>query len=514
VTSSEALDQSISAADTTFDAALIRIAVVVLLGTVMTIVDSTIVNVAIPTLGRDLHATLATIQWASTSYVLALAAIIPVTRWVMDRIGAKSAYLISLILFIGGSVCCGRAWSATSLIAFRALQGIGGGMLVPVGQTILTRVAGPQRMGRVMSLVAAPSMIGIVIGPVIGGLVLVTLGWRWIFYVNVPIGLVGIALALAFVPRDEERGRAPFDVVGFFLLPPGLVLLMFGFTEFGNIGHLSTLVLVGLIGGPTMIAAFVWRSLHVRDPMLNLRLFANRRFATANIAGLLFVAASGSGPLITTLYYQVGRGYSPLGSGLYQCAWAFGAAIALPFAGRIIDRSGPRKIAIVGMFIYVASNVPWLFLTPTTSMSMLTVTLFVRGIGSGFVVTPLMAAGYAALARSQMPTATTLSNIAQRFGQAAGVAFIAVVVQRAIVSELPRRFSTLSSIPTAGSARRIVLAPLAHVFVIASWASMVLIAVSLIGALLLPRTPAAVQLAAEVEPKVSSGLTSVDVADL
>jgi EmrB/QacA subfamily drug resistance transporter len=513
MTSTAAFDPSAAAPDAPFDAALIRVAIVVLLGTVMTIVDSTIVNVAIPTLGRDLHATLATIQWASTSYILALAVIIPITRWMIDRIGAKSAYLLSLVLFLGGSICCGRAWSATSLIAFRALQGIGGGMLVPVGQTILTRLAGPQRMGRVMSLVGAPSMIGIVIGPVIGGLVLVTLGWRWIFYVNVPIGLVAIALALLFVPRDEDRGRAPFDAVGFFLLPPGLALLMFGFTEFGNLGHASTSVLVGLVGGPILIAAFVWRSLRVRDPMLNLRLLTNRRFATANVAGLLFVAASGSGPLITTLYYQVGRGYSPLGSGLYQCAWAFGAAISLPFAGRIIDRSGPRNIAIVGMIIYVASNVPWLFLTPTTSMAMLTVTLFVRGIGSGFVVTPLLAAGYAALARPQMPTATTLSNIAQRFGQAAGVALIAVVVQRVIVTTLPKRFASLASIPASGKDRRLVLGPLAHVFVVASWASMVLIAVSLVGALLLPRTPAVADSRSKVDKDVPSPVVSLDAVE-
>jgi EmrB/QacA subfamily drug resistance transporter len=483
-------EESGASPDTSFDAGLIRIAVVIVLGTVMTIVDSTIVNVAIPTLGRDLKASLPTIQWTSTSYLLALATIIPITRWVIERIGAKNAYLLSLVLFLSGSICCGLAWSATSLIVFRAVQGIGGGMLLPVGQTILTRVAGPHRMGRVMSLVGAPSMLGVVIGPVVGGVVLVTLGWRWIFFINIPIGLIGIVLAAIFIPRDDERSRPPFDTIGLLLLPPGLALLMYGFTEFGNVGHVSTAVLVGLVGGPVLIGCFVWRSLRTRHPLLNLRLFANRRFATANIAALVFIAASGSGPLITTLYYQIGRGYSPLGSGLYQCAWAFGGALGMPFAGRIIDRSGPRKIAIVGMLIYVASNVPWLFLTPTTDMAGLTATLFIRGLGSGFVTTPLMAAGYAALARTQMPTATTLSNIAQRFGQAAGVAFIAVVVQRSIARGLPARFSTLSTIPLAGPNRRFVIRPLAHVFVIASWASMIVIAFALVGALMLPGTAA------------------------
>jgi EmrB/QacA subfamily drug resistance transporter len=470
-----------------FDRELALVAVTVMLGALMSITDTTIVNVAIPTLGRKLHAPLSTVQWATTSYLLAVAVVIPLTRWVIDRIGTKRAYLGSLILFILGSILCGLASSPTTLIVFRAIQGLGGGLMVPVGQTILSRAAGPRRMGRVMTVVAAPSFLGIVIGPVIGGLILGTLGWRWIFYVNVPFGVVAVALAVTFLAVDSERARAPMDVYGLLLLPPGLALLIYGLSELGNVGSFSTTVLVGLVGGSVFIALFSRRALRISTPLVNLRLFGNRRFLTANLAAFVFTAAAGSGPLITTLYFQVGRGYSALGSGLFQSSLAFGAMATMPFAGRIIDRSGPRKVAIVGIVVSAASNIPWLFLAPNSSTSLLAVSLFVRGLGVGCVGTPLMAAGYAALNRSEMPTATTLSNISQRLGQAVGIAVIAVVLQRAFVADLPRAHASLDSIPTSSAGRRALGAGLSHAFSTTSWTLMVAFALSLAAALSLQR---------------------------
>jgi EmrB/QacA subfamily drug resistance transporter len=470
-----------------FDRELTLIAATVMLGALMSITDSTIVNVAIPTLGRKLHAPLSTIQWATTSYLLAVAVVIPLTRWVIDRIGTKRAYLGSLVLFILGSILCGLASTPTTLIIFRAIQGLGGGLMVPVGQTILSRAAGPQRMGRVMTVVGAPSFLGIVIGPVIGGLILGTLGWRWIFYVNVPFGIVAVALSVAFLAADSDRSRAPLDVVGLLLLPPGLALLIYGLSELGNTGSFTASVLVGLIGGLSFIALFCRRALRISTPLVNLRLYANYRFLTANLAAFVFTAAAGSGPLITTLYFQVGRGYSALGSGLFQSSLAFGAMATMPFAGRIIDRTGPRNVAVVGIGIAIASNIPWLLLAPNSSTSLLAVSLFVRGLGVGCVSTPLMAAGYAALQRSEMPTATTLSNISQRLGQAAGIAVIAVVLQRAFVADLPRGHSSLDSIPTSSAGRNALGAGLSHAFAATSWGLMAAFALSLVTALSLKR---------------------------
>jgi EmrB/QacA subfamily drug resistance transporter len=473
--------------DKVFDRELALIAVTVMLGALMSITDSTIVNVAIPTLGRKLHAPLSTIQWATTSYLLAVAVVIPLTRWVIDRIGTKRAYLGSLVLFILGSILCGLASTPTTLIVFRAIQGLGGGLMVPVGQTILSRSAGPQRMGRVMTVVAAPSFLGIVIGPVVGGLILGTLGWRWIFYVNVPFGIVAVVLAVAFLATDSDRARVPMDVYGLLLLPPGLALVIYGLSELGNVGSFSTTVLIGLVGGSVFIALFCRRAFRTDAPLVNLRLLGNHRFLTANLAAFVFTAAAGSGPLITTLYFQVGRGYSALGSGLFQSSLAFGAMVTMPFAGRIIDRSGPKKVAIVGIVISAASNIPWLLLAPNSSTSLLAVSLFVRGLGVGCVSTPLMAAGYAALNRSEMPTATTLSNISQRLGQAVGIAVIAIVLQRAFVADLPHGHSSLDSIPTSSAGRGALGAGLSHAFSTTSWALMVAFALSLVAALSLQR---------------------------
>ena len=177
------------------DRALLRLASVVVLGTIMSILDTTIVNVAIKTLGRDLGASLSAIQWVSTGYRLALATVIPLTGWASERFGAKRVWMTSVALFGIASALCGLAWSAESLIFFWVLQGFGGGMIMPIGQAILAQAAGPQRMGRIMSVIGVPTLLGPILGPVIGGLIVDNLSWRWIFFVNLPVGAVALAMA-------------------------------------------------------------------------------------------------------------------------------------------------------------------------------------------------------------------------------------------------------------------------------------------------------------------------------
>ena len=185
------------------DAHVWRISAVVLVGSVMSILDTTIVNVALATLGRELHSTIAQIQWVVTGYMLALAAVIPVTGWAARRFGAKRVYLLSLVLFTVGSVLCGLATSTTELIVFRVIQGVGGGMILPIGQLMMADVAGPKRMGRVMSIVAVPAMLAPILGPTIGGLILDNASWRWIFFVNVPIGVIAVIAAVRILPRVQ-----------------------------------------------------------------------------------------------------------------------------------------------------------------------------------------------------------------------------------------------------------------------------------------------------------------------
>src|SRR6478735_5180876 len=214
------------------DRDLWRLASVVVLGTIMSILDTTIVNVALETLGRDLDASLTSIQWVSTGYLLALATVIPLTGWAMERFSGRKVWMVSVALFLLGSGLCGLAWSVESLIVFRVLQGFGGGMIMPVGQAILAQAAGPQRMGRVMSVIGVPTLLGPVLGPVIGGLIVDNLSWRWIFFVNLPVGAVALALAWRILPaREVGTARPRLDLVGLLLLSPGLVALVYGLSQ-------------------------------------------------------------------------------------------------------------------------------------------------------------------------------------------------------------------------------------------------------------------------------------------
>src|SRR4051812_40905294 len=241
------------------DRALLRLASVVVLGTIMSILDTTIINVAIETLGRELHSSLSAIQWVSTGYLLALATVIPLTGWAMERFGGKRMWMISVTLFMAGSALCGLSWSVESLIAFRVLQGFGGGMILPIGQAILAQAAGPQRMGRVMSVIGVPTLLGPVLGPVIGGLIVDSFSWRWIFFVNLPVGAVALFMAWRILPAaDARRTRPALDLKGLLLLSPGLAALVYGLSEFGIKGGLDHWsVLVGIVAGAVLLIGFV-----------------------------------------------------------------------------------------------------------------------------------------------------------------------------------------------------------------------------------------------------------------
>src|SRR5438093_757309 len=220
----------------TLDREILVLGGVIVVGTIMAILDATIVNVAIPTLGRDFHTSISTIQWVMTGYLLAFASVIPLTGWASERFGPKRVWVAALVLFMLGSALAGSAWSVEALIGFRVLQGLGGGLLMPVGQAILARAAGPERMGRVMSVVGVPMLLAPIFGPVIGGAVVDQIRWRWIFFVNLPVGLAAVLLALRLLPATEGRRAQPLDLRGFALLSPGIALLVYGLSEAGSSG--------------------------------------------------------------------------------------------------------------------------------------------------------------------------------------------------------------------------------------------------------------------------------------
>jgi EmrB/QacA subfamily drug resistance transporter len=418
------------------DPALLKLAGIVLVGAVAVQLDATIVNVAIDTLGRDLHAGLSTIQWVSTGYLLALAMVIPLTGWSVDRFGSKRMWMLSLALFLGGSVLCGLAWSAGSLIAFRVLQGIGGGLLFPLLQTILAQAAGPQRLGRLIAVIAVPALVAPIVGPVIGGLILDSLSWHWIFFINIPVCAIALLLAWRYMPDARARGEHPLDFLGLALLSPGLAAIVYGFSEAGTRGAFADgHVIAPLAIGSALVAAFAVHALRTRtEPLIDLRLFREPSFTAS--AGLMFLAGLSifGAMLLLPLYYQQARDQSALEAGLLLAPQGLGMMIALPIVGRLTDRIGPRPIVLVGIALSTLGTIPYTQVGPDTSELALGAALVIRGAGLGALFVPATTAAYRGLRNEAIPRATSAVRIFQQVGGSFGTAVLAVILQHQAAS--------------------------------------------------------------------------------
>ncbi len=413
------------------DAYVWRISAVVVLGSIMSILDTTIVNVALDTLSRELHATIDNIQWVATGYLLALAAVIPVTGWAARRFGAKPVYLTSLVLFTLGSALCGLATSTTELILFRVLQGVGGGMILPVGQLMMAQAAGPKRMGRVMSVVAVPAMLAPILGPTIGGLILDNTSWRWIFYVNVPIGIIAVIAASRILPKVARQPTEALDYKGLAMLATGLPLITYGLAEVGTTGSFTAVkVVVPLLVGLALVAAFVVYALHVKRPLLNLRLYARPTFSTASVAMFCIGAALFGGMILLPLYWQTIRHQDVVITGLLTAPQGLGAALVMPLAGKLTDRFGGGPLALFGVVLTTAATIPFALIGAHTSILYLCVAMLFRGFGIGFAFMPAMTAAFAALERHELSDATPQLNVLQRVGGSIGIAVLTVVLTR------------------------------------------------------------------------------------
>jgi EmrB/QacA subfamily drug resistance transporter len=414
-----------------------RIAIVVILGAIMSVLDTTIVNVALQTLSRDLHTSLDGIQWVVTGYLLALAAVIPVSGWAAERFGARRMYLISIVLFTLGSLLSGLAWSAATLIGARVLQGLGGGMIMPIGQMILVRAAGPRNMARVMSAIGIPIILAPVFGPTIGGLLVEHVGWQWIFFVNLPIGVAAVFAALRLLPAEKgspaTAGR--LDAMGLSLLATGLVGITYGLAESGSAGSLTAPeVLIPLIVGLVLVAAFVLRALRIPNPLLDVRLYANKAFASASVTMFALGAALFGAMVLMPLYFQTVRGEDAVATGLLIAPQGIGAAIAMGLSSRVVERHGGGLTALVGALITLIATIPFVLIGAETSYWLIGAAMIVRGFGIGMSMMPAMTAAFAVLRPDQINTATPQLNVLQRVGGSIGTAILAVSLQNGISS--------------------------------------------------------------------------------
>jgi EmrB/QacA subfamily drug resistance transporter len=415
------------------DARVWRISLVVIVGAIMSILDTTIVNVALDTLGRELDSTVSQIQWVVTGYMLSLAAVIPVTGWAARRFGAKRVYLTSLVLFTAGSALCGLANSTEELIVFRVLQGVGGGMILPIGQLMMAEAAGPDRMGRVMSIVAVPAMLAPILGPTIGGLILDNASWRWIFYVNLPVGIIALIAAMRTLPSVKPGPVDRLDWRGLALMATGLPLLTYGLAEVGSTGGFTAAkVIVPALAGIGLIAVFALHALRTKHPLLDLRLYRRRTFASASFAMFCLGAALFGSMILLPLYWQGIRHESVVDTGLLTAPMGIGMALVMPLAGKLTDRWGGGPLALFGVTVTAVATIPFALIGAHTSIVWLSLAMFVRGTGIGFAFMPAMAAAFASLERPELPHATPQLNVLQRVGGSIGTAVLAVVLQRAM----------------------------------------------------------------------------------
>jgi EmrB/QacA subfamily drug resistance transporter len=472
------------------DREILVLGAVVVIGMILAILDATIVNVAIPTVGEDLRTSISTIQWVMTGYLLAFASVIPVTGWAGGRFGAKRVWIAALLIFTAGSALAASAWSIESLIVFRVIQGVGAGLLMPVGQTILAQAAGPQRIGRVMSVIGVPMLLAPIFGPVIGGAIVGQASWRWIFVVNLPVGAVALLLAVRLLPAAAPRSGDRLDLLGLALLSPGLALLVYGLSEAGTEGSFGAgRVLIGIASGLVLVALFV---LHARrrgaSALLDVSLFARRGFAAA-AGATLFVGTALFGALILLpLYYQLVRGESPFATGLLLVPQGVGAAVAMPIAGRLTDEIGARIVIPAGLALALFGTAAYTTVGAHTSYVFLAGALFVIGLGLGATIMPSMAVAYQAVPREAVAQATSALNVIQRVAGSVGTALLAVVLQRTIAGDVPRVEGGIGALAGLSSQERAQAAPaLADAFGRTFWVALALIAAAFGPALLLPR---------------------------
>jgi EmrB/QacA subfamily drug resistance transporter len=474
---------------------------VVVLGAIMAMLDITVVNIALDRLIIEFDSTLDQMQWIATGYTLALATVIPLSGWAADRFGTKRIYLVAVFLFMLGSAAAGTAWSTESLILFRVLQGLGGGMLMPLGMTILTKAAGPERVGRVMAVLGVPMLLGPIVGPILGGWLVDDVSWRWIFFINVPIGLISLAMGAKILDPDEPRPAEKLDLLGLVLLSPGLAALIYGLAQVPSkegFGH-PEVYLPGL-AGLILVVAFVLRARNVPHSLIDLKLFRDRGFSVATLTMVLFVVAFFGAMLLMPLYFQQVRFEGALNAGLLLAPQGIAAMIMMPIAGSIVDRGGAARMAQLGIVVIVASMIVFTQLGAKTSYWTIGAALFVMGLGMGMSMMPIMSIALKTLKPENVARASTSLNIIQQVAASIGTAMLSVILfdqmkdrLAPVMAQMPApppgaevpEITSMQDVPEA--LRPIIAPPMADAYASTFVWALVLLAASLLPALFLPR---------------------------
>ena len=395
----------------------------------MSIMDTTIVNVALPALGRQFNVESTSIDAVIVGYMISLAVVIPVSGWLGDQWGTKRVFLLALALFSIASALCGLAQSLPMLIGFRILQGVAGGALTPVGTTILYRTFPPEERVGVSRILTIPTVIAPASGPVIGGFLVQQLSWRWVFYVNVPIGIATLLFGLFFLQEERQgKGAGHFDPLGFVLAGSGLALLMYALTEGPTYSWSSPGIFGSALAGLLLLALFVFVELRASEPMLDLRLLGNKLFCTCNLVTMASSAAFLGVLFVAPLFLQEARGASPLVSGLTTFPEAIGVVVSTQFVARIYPQIGPRRLIAGGLAGVAIMMFLLSFIGLDTNLWLMRALIFLIGAGMAFSFTSVQAAGFATISPAATGRASSLNSAQRQVGSALGVAILSTVI--------------------------------------------------------------------------------------
>lgn len=418
-------------------------AIIIVIGAFTSMLSSTMINAALPSIAVSLHTSSAIAQWISTGYFLALAAGVPLSAWLSRKLGPTKLWLVSLILFLVFSILCAESKVIYMLIICRVLQGLSGGLLVPAGQTIISIAAGQKRLGRVMSTIGIAVVVAPTLGTTLSNAVLSRLSWPWLFWVNIPLCIAAFFTGQKWLPKINLTEAGKFDWIGFLLISSGLPMLIYGVTSIGNTTNIATINTFVIIGA-VLIASFVIRSLSLDKPILQLRLFGNGIFSVAAIVMFLGGAINFGAQLLLPHYLTDVRHLSLLTTSILILPQVIGTAIGFPLAGWFTDRYGAGKLVFTGCIIMAISMLLLTFIDVNTSTTLVALVFFIWGLGTALSTVPAMTAGLTTVSPDQIPDSAPILNMLQRTGASIGTAVITLLYTRNLTSNLNQTY-TLSA---------------------------------------------------------------------
>ncbi len=391
---------------------------------------------AVPTLEKVFNAGLTDVQWVATGYLLGLAAVIPVSGWVSDRFGTKRVYLFTLAVFVVTSLLCGFARSVQTEIAFRVLQGLAGGMVMPVGMSMLMHITPPHERGRMMGTIGVPMLLAPALGPTVAGWLIQNFSWEYIFWINIPFGLVAIVLAWFWLRDSPRHDPGPLDVVGLLLCTPGVTVFIYGVTRAAQSGWGSSAALVPMAIGVALTALFVVWEVRQARPLLELRVFKDAAYSASILVGVLLAGGMFGATFIVPVFLQQVQGYSALNAGVVLAAQGLGSVVALPVSGWLTDRYGARMVVFGGICLLVVMSFAMATVGAGTSGAEWALLLAGRGLAVGFSMMPAFSAAYVTIEPHLISRATALANTAQRMASSLGIAVIATIAADRVAAQL------------------------------------------------------------------------------